>query len=109
MDITPPTWSLKAERCTYCEVGELVFSQCPGCSVVVFIRGECGTVYEIQSGKRGREVGDISGATRCHACAGPYHHEFPPATSSAIQSLGFTAGDYINMREKEGANACRHL
>lgn len=94
MDVTPPTWSLRTDRCSYCEVGELVFSQCPACAVVVFVCGECGTVYEIQDGKRGREVGDTSGATRCHACSGPYQHEFPPATSAAIQSLGFSAGDY---------------
>src|SRR4029079_7063849 len=24
----PPTWFLKAERCSYCDVGELVFLQC---------------------------------------------------------------------------------
>ena len=94
MDISPPTWSLNAERCSYCEVGELVISQCPACAVIVLICAECGTAYEIQDGKRGREVGDTSGATLCHWCAGPFQHEFPPADSSAIQRLGFAAGDY---------------
>ncbi len=94
MDIQPPTWALKAERCGYCEVGELVFSQCPSCGVVVFVCAECSTVYEIQNGKKGKEVGDLSGVSRCHACSGPHHHEFPPASSEVIQSLGFAAGDY---------------
>src|SRR2546423_3163125 len=99
MDITPPTWSLKAERCNYCEVGELVFSQCPSCAVVVFICGECGTVYEMQNRKRGREVGDTSGATRFHACSDPYQHEFPHAQGCfscrrflAMESTGTAGG-----------------
>jgi hypothetical protein len=94
MDIKPPTWSLKAERCCYCEADELVFSQCPSCRVSVFICAECGTVFEIQDCKRGREAGDLSGATRCHACASSFHHNFTPVPSAEIQSLGFTAGDY---------------
>jgi hypothetical protein len=94
MDIKPPTWSLKAERCSYCEAGELVFSQCPSCRVIVFICAECSTVFEIQDRHRGREVGDMSGATRCHACGIAFHHDFSSAPSAEIQSLGFTAEDY---------------
>jgi len=94
MDIKPPTWALKAERCSYCEEGELVFSRCPSCGVVVFICGECGTVFEIQAGRRGREVGDTSGATLCQACGSSPHHEFPSASAEEIQGLGFAVGDY---------------
>jgi len=94
MDIRPPIWELKAERCDNCEEGELLFSKCPSCGVVVFICAECSTVYEIQNAKRGREIGDMSGTTRCHACSGPHHNKFPPASSEEIQSLGFSAGDY---------------
>jgi hypothetical protein len=94
MDVRSPTWELKSERCTYCEVGELVFSQCPSCAVVVVICGECGTAYEVRDRHRGREVGDTSGATRCHSCGGPFQHEFPAATVDTIRSLGFTQEDY---------------
>jgi hypothetical protein len=94
MDIRPPTWEMKTDRCNYCGVGELLFSQCPSCGVVIVICGECGTAYEIHERKRGKEVGDTTGATRCHACGGPYQHEFPPASAEGIRSLGFSQEDY---------------
>jgi hypothetical protein len=94
MDIRPPTWELKTDRCNYCGVGELIFSQCPACAVIIVICAECGTAYELQDQKRGKEVGDITGATRCHACGGPYQHEFPSASAEAIRSLGFSQEDY---------------
>ena len=65
MEINQPTWILKADKCSYCEVGELVFSQCPSCHVVVLICAECGTVYEIHNRRRGKDVGDTSGDTLC--------------------------------------------
>ena len=94
MEIKPPTWVLKSEQCNYCQEGELIFSRCPSCGVVVIICGECGTVFKIQGGKKSKEVGDTSGATLCHACASSPHYKFPPATAEMIQNLGFTAGDY---------------
>jgi hypothetical protein len=94
MTIVPPKWALKDERCGYCDVGELVFSQCPQCGVVILICGECGTAYEFLDRSRGREVGDGSGTTRCHNCGGPYHREFSPATSQVIQSLGLDSDAY---------------
>jgi hypothetical protein len=94
MNVRPPSWALKGDKCTYCEAGELVFSQCPACQVIVLICAECGTAYAIENGRHGREVGDTSGATRCFTCAGGYQHDFPPASSEAIRSLGFSSADY---------------
>ena len=94
MDIRQPSWQMKSERCQYCDEGELVFSQCPSCGVVIVICAECGTAYAVHERRRGSEIGDITGATLCHACGGPHHHEFPPATAETIQSLGFSREEY---------------
>src|SRR3954470_24923913 len=94
METRAPTWQLKADRCQYCDVGELIFSRCPSCGIVILICAECGTAYELQERRRGREVGDTSGATRCHACGKTYQHEFPAATAEQVQSLGLSTEDY---------------
>jgi len=72
----------------------LIFSQCPSCRIIIVICGECGAAYELHDQKRGKEVGCTTGETPCHACGGPYLHEFPPASADAIQSLGFSKEDY---------------
>jgi hypothetical protein len=94
MEINQPVWILKADKCGYCEEGELVFSQCPSCQIIILICAECGTAYEIQSRRRGEEVGDTSGATLCHVCAVSHQYEFPPATSQVIRGMGFEPTDY---------------
>ena len=94
MDVRSPTWALRSELCIYCEVGDLAFSVCPSCGVVIVICGECGTAYEIHDRHRGKEVGDTSGSTRCYSCGRPYQHEFPPATAENIRDLGFTQDEY---------------
>jgi DNA-directed RNA polymerase subunit RPC12/RpoP len=58
------------------------------------ICAECGTVYEITGKKPGREVGDTSGATKCHNCGETFLHEFPASTDEEIIALGFTAAEY---------------
>lgn len=94
MKIKQPSWQIKNDVCTYCEGAELVFSKCPNCSSLVLICGECTTVYEIKGKKKGREVGDMSGATKCFECAAVPHSEFPCATSVDIQVAGFEPADY---------------
>jgi hypothetical protein len=95
MRIERPSWQLKSDRCSYCGgQGELIFSRCPACSVIVLICAECGTAYAIRDKKPGEEVGDTSGSTRCFSCAGPFNHDFPPATAEEIQALGFAPAEY---------------
>jgi len=80
--------------CTYCDTGELIFSKCPNCNSLVLICGECSTVYGIEKQKKGKEIGDMSGATKCFTCAVVPHHKFPCATSEEIQIAGFKPTDY---------------
>jgi hypothetical protein len=94
MEIDVPAWWMKDVRCGYCEQGELIFSQCPSCEIIVLICGECGTVRDIKDSKPGDEVGDISGGTLCKACGKAHHSDFANANSEAIQGLGFTSADY---------------
>jgi hypothetical protein len=89
-----PTWQLKGETCAYCSDGELIFSVCPVCKNVILICGECGTAYEIEHKKKGKEVGDITGATLCHNCGNTFQHKFTSATSDEIQALGFAPEEY---------------
>jgi len=94
MNIAPPSWELKSERCFVCNEGELVFSRCPACGTVVLICGECSVVFSIQQKRPGAEIGNLAGATRCHSCGGPAHREFPVATAEEIQALGFAPPEY---------------
>jgi hypothetical protein len=94
MKVDPPSWELKSERCSVCGEGELVFSRCPACATVVLICAECSAVFSIQQKKLAAEIGNMSGATRCHSCGGPVHHDFPIATAEEIQALGFAPGEY---------------
>ncbi len=72
-----------------------MFSKCPECRTVVVICAECSTVYAVQNGTVGKEVGDMTGATRCTVCkSGPYHHDFPVATPEEIVAAGFTKENY---------------
>jgi hypothetical protein len=94
MKIKQPSWQIKGDVCTYCEVGELIFSKCPNCSSLVLICAECSTVYDIKGKRSGKEVGDISGATKCFECAEIPHSEFQSATSDDIRIAGFGLGEY---------------
>jgi hypothetical protein len=94
MKVDRPSWELKSERCSVCGEGELVFSRCPDCATVVLICAECSAVFPIQQKKPAAEIGNLSGATRCHSCGGPGHHDFAVATAEEIQALGFAPGEY---------------
>ena len=94
MNVVPPSWQLKSERCSVCEEGELVFSRCPACAAVVLICAECLTAFSIQQKRRGAEIGVMSDATRCPSCGGPALREFAVATAEEIQALGFVPGEY---------------
>ena len=91
MNLAPPSWELKSERCFVCNEGELVFSRCPACGTVVLI---CGEFFSIQQKRPGAEIGNLAGATRCHSCGGPAQCEFPGATAEEIQALGFAPREY---------------
>jgi hypothetical protein len=89
MNVHPPSWELKSQRCSVCDAGELVFSRCPACATVVLICAECTAVFSIQDKRPDAEIGNMSGAARCcHSCGGPDHGEFPFATAQEIQALG---------------------
>lgn len=94
MKIDHPAWHMSESRCLYCEQGELVFSKCPQCGVVVLICAECGTVYGIDGKHVGKEIGDTSGSTRCFSCGEPLHEDFPLATTVEIQAIGFQKEEY---------------
>ncbi len=94
MKLDSPSWQLKDTSCGYCQQGELIFSRCPQCQTVVLICGECGTVYAIEDKSVGKEIGDTTGSTRCFSCGGPFHQDFPSASSEEIQALGFTKDEY---------------
>ncbi|MGJ8641091.1 MAG: hypothetical protein ACSHYA_17000 [Opitutaceae bacterium] len=95
MKTEQPSWQIKGQTCAYCEMGELIFSKCPNCGSLVLICGECSTVYEIKENKIGKEIGDISGSTKCYTCSESPHSQFPCATSEDIQIAGFKQTDYI--------------
>jgi len=95
MEISPPLWELRNERCRCCDgQGELVFFTCPICSVTILICQEIGTVYAIVGKNAGKEVGDTMGSTLCFSCSGALHSDFPPSTSDQIIALGFTNEEY---------------
>jgi hypothetical protein len=94
MNVVPPSWELKSERCPVCDVGELVFSRCPTCATVVLICAECSAVFSIEHNRPGMEIGNMSGTTRCHSCGGPAYGEFPVTTAEEIQALGFAPEEY---------------
>jgi uncharacterized OB-fold protein len=94
MKIESPDWQLVSERCDYCKEGELVFSKCPKCGVIVLTCGECSTVFEIKDKHKGKEVGEMIGGTKCHQCVAVLHNEFIFASAEEIQSMGFAKDDY---------------
>ena len=96
METRKPSWELAHERCPCCDgQGELVFSKCPSCGLVVLICAEVGSVFEVKSGKRGDEIGwSFGDAPLCRACTKARYEDFVGATWEEIQALGFKPGDY---------------
>ena len=96
MDIKPPTWSLRNERCSCCAgQGELCFSICPACGQLVLVCAEVGTVFSALGAGIRRRLGSLEDAS----CVCPGCHEVPiarfrDASSEEILAAGFTTTDY---------------
>jgi len=92
----PPSWELRNQRCTCCDgQGELVFSTCPTCGVVVLICAEVGTVFSIHDRQAGSALGDsIAAEDVCTRCGKSRFSDFRSATADEILALGFQPGDY---------------
>ena len=93
MQIDPPVWSLRQDRCTFCEVGELSFFTCPRCSQLALICAECTAVYAKLRATR-REMVAFKGDTQCPHCGESSTADFRQSSSEEIQSAGFTSADY---------------
>ena len=96
MDIQPPIFELRRERCRCCEgQGELKFSTCPNCGLVVLICAEVGTMFEIRDRRADSVQGDAMTAEDvCVKCCMSRYSDFRSATSDEILALGFQSGDY---------------
>lgn len=94
MNISRPNWRFASAQCSYCAEGELIFSTCPSCGLVVVVCAECSTVYDLEEKRVGREVGDLTGDTLCHNCASSRHNDFHLSTDEEIRNRGFVFGEY---------------
>ena len=96
MEIHPPSFELRRERCRCCDgQGELVFSTCPSCGLVVLICAEVGTVYQIRDRQVGALLGDsVAAEDSCTKCGQSRYGDFRSATSGEILALGFQSEDY---------------
>ena len=96
MQTEPPSWELRNERCTCCDgQGELVFSTCPSCGLVVLICAEVGAVFEIRGQQCGPAIGEsVATADVCIKCGTTRFSDFRSATAEEILALGFQPGDY---------------
>jgi hypothetical protein len=88
MKLDPPSWEQRSERCSVCGEGELASSGCPACATAVLICVRCAAVFSIQQNKPAAQVGKMSGATRCHSCGGPAHHDFPISEADRRAAVG---------------------
>ena len=96
MQTEPPSWELRKERCTCCDgQGELVFSTCTTCGVVVLFCAEVGTVFDIRGQQCGSVIGEsVAAADVCTKCRTSRFSDFRSATAEEILALGFQLGDY---------------
>src|SRR6516162_4754966 len=98
MQIDPPTWQLRNERCTCCDgQADLIFSTCPTCGFVVLICSEVGTSFEISEHHAGAVLAGSLSAV-CPKCGRSAFAEFRNSTSDEILALGFRPGDYGDYR-----------
>ena len=96
MEIQPPSFELRNQRCACCDgQGELVFSTCPVCGLVVLICAEIGTVYEILDRRPGQRLGDsVFAEDVCTKCGKSMFSDFRRATADEILALGLQPRDY---------------
>lgn len=97
MQLQPPSWELANVRCSCCDgQGELIFSTCPTCGLVVLICAEVGTVFEISDRHVGRLLGGSFHSERntCINCGKSKYSEFKSATSDEILARGLRPEDY---------------
>ena len=96
MRIVEPQFELRNQRCTCCDgQGELIFSTCPTCGLVVLICAEVGTVFEIHDLKCGSAIGDtLASPGACIRCGKTSFSDFLSSTTDEILALGFQPEDY---------------
>ena len=96
MQTQPPSWDLRNQRCACCDgQGELVFSTCPTCGVVVLMCAEVGTVFSIRDRRAGSALGNaVATEDLCAQCGKSRYSDFRGATADEILALGFQPGDY---------------
>ena len=97
MNIVPPTFSLRHERCPVCEgESELCFFACPSCSRLVLICAEEFSVFaELRSTER-QVYGVIDdSACMCPGCGRVPVTSFREATTEQILAAGFSPGAYV--------------
>jgi hypothetical protein len=97
MEIRPPTWSLRNERCPCCEgQGELCFSACPACGRLVLVCAEIGTVFADLRAASRRPHGNFDDKSCvCPGCRRVPIALFREALDEEIQAAGFTPADYV--------------
>lgn len=95
MRIVEPQFELRNQRCTCCDgQGELVFSTCPTCGLVVLICAEVGTVFEIHDLKCGSAIGYFDLTQACIRCGKTSFSDFRSSTTDEILALGFQPEDF---------------
>ncbi len=98
MQIDPPIWSLRRQRCP-CPCGgegRLEFHSCPSCLRVVLVCNEVGTTYP-DPASLSFSSPDSSFDLHSHSCPGCHRvplSSFVPASSEQIRALGFAVSDY---------------
>ncbi|WP_179469433.1 hypothetical protein [Mycolicibacterium vinylchloridicum] len=91
MYIEPPRWFLTA-HCPACEEGELEFSTCPTCGLVVLICNELNDVVGI-SGQKCGPVLSYGCQQTCQNCRISTYYDFRRSSSEEIRALGFRYPD----------------
>ena len=93
MQIDPPIWHLRNQRCTFCEEGELSFFTCPECRGLVLVCGECSAVFS-DLRTRSRVALGLRGDLRCPHCDRSPAADFTASNVEEIQGAGFTPAEY---------------
>jgi hypothetical protein len=96
VNIVPPTFSLKHERCPVCEgEGALCFFACPACSRLVLVCDEEFSVFaELRSANRQFYCEITDSACLCPGCGQAPITLFREATSEQILGAGFCRDEY---------------